>query len=387
MRKQKRPTHPMPRGVRYLLVSALLLYLSFTLLPAAVYGLSQLTGDKEPPVPGQTGSSETASQPPALSQASPTPSPMPAENTPAPETSSLPGFLDNLALPGVSAAPASGSFRIYDNATGQILEVSAEEFLPAALACEMDLSSPKEALKAQAVAIYTLYRQKQESGGMENGADFSCNTEDWLVYVTKEGMQARWGEDFDTYYATLREVCSEVSNELLTAGGTPICASYFAISCGSTESAENVWGGSLPYLGQVASPGDAFADGYLSSASYTAKEIKDLAAAKFPERSFDFSGSEDGWFQEVQVSSAGYVTSLKLGGVELTGPEARSLFSLNSACFSVACENGSFTFSVRGRGHGVGMSQAGAIWLAQSGAKYDEILGYYYPGTKLVRPD
>ena len=40
-----------------------------------------------------------------------------------------------------------------------------------------------------------------------------------------------------------------------------------------------------------------------------------------------------------------------------------------------------FTFTTLGWGHGVGMSQAGAIYMAENGAGYAEILAYFYPGA------
>ena len=42
-----------------------------------------------------------------------------------------------------------------------------------------------------------------------------------------------------------------------------------------------------------------------------------------------------------------------------------------------------FTFSVKGRGHGIGMSQYGANLLAQEGYTYSEILYHYYTGVKI----
>lgn len=47
--------------------------------------------------------------------------------------------------------------------------------------------------------------------------------------------------------------------------------------------------------------------------------------------------------------------------------------------------SGTFTFTVYGRGHCVGLSQYGAIIMAQAGYPYDYILSYYYSGTKLVK--
>ena len=44
-----------------------------------------------------------------------------------------------------------------------------------------------------------------------------------------------------------------------------------------------------------------------------------------------------------------------------------------------------FTFTGRGWGHAVGMSQEGAKGMANNGYKYDEILGHYFPGTKVEK--
>ena len=62
---------------------------------------------------------------------------------------------------------------------------------------------------------------------------------------------------------------------------------------------------------------------------------------------------------------------------------ARSLLGLRSSDFTVACDGASFTFTVRGYGHGVGLSQYGADYLARQGATFDEILAHYYPGATL----
>ena len=40
---------------------------------------------------------------------------------------------------------------------------------------------------------------------------------------------------------------------------------------------------------------------------------------------------------------------------------------------------------MKGWGHGVGMSQAGADYMARRGFSFDEILAWYYPGAELSR--
>ena len=56
---------------------------------------------------------------------------------------------------------------------------------------------------------------------------------------------------------------------------------------------------------------------------------------------------------------------------------------LRSTCFTVVWQSGTFSFTTRGYGHGVGMSQWGAKALAEQGADYRAILAHYYPGTEL----
>lgn len=45
--------------------------------------------------------------------------------------------------------------------------------------------------------------------------------------------------------------------------------------------------------------------------------------------------------------------------------------------------SGTFVFTTYGYGHGVGMSQDGAVKMAKDGSTYDEILKHYYPGTTI----
>ena len=64
---------------------------------------------------------------------------------------------------------------------------------------------------------------------------------------------------------------------------------------------------------------------------------------------------------------------------------------LNSSDYeliTVVTGEGSFTLEMRRFGHGVGMSQRGAQWMAaEYGATWQEILGFYYPGMTLERID
>ncbi len=93
------------------------------------------------------------------------------------------------------------------------------------------------------------------------------------------------------------------------------------------------------------------------------------------------------WFGTPELDDSGRVARIPVGSETLTGAQARALFSLRSAAFSVAYSGGMFTFTVTGSGHGVGMSQYGANVMAIRGSGYADILAHYYPGTTLIRAE
>ena len=349
----------------------LLLYVVYTFAPALLYNMAER---------------KAGALSPADSAPVPSPSPEAESAPPVPAESLLPNFLEGTALPG---REEEESFTLYDVATEQVFTVPAEDFLAAAVACEMDLSSPPEALKAQAVAAYTYYT-RQKGSGQVKGADFACDSENWLVYVPQSAMQERWGEDYEANLSLLQDIVGEVRGQMLTWQGKPALTTYFAISSGSTEAAANVWdpgaAESCPYLQPVASPGDQLSDGYYSTNSFTVEQFQEAALSYFTEAALDFSGPAESWLADLEYTASGTVKTALLGGVKVSGGDLRSAFSLRSACFSLSAGVDGFTFTVRGWGHGVGMSQAGAVFLAKQGAGYKEILAHYYPGTVLTSP-
>ena len=102
-----------------------------------------------------------------------------------PEPSSIPSVTETSSqaetVPQSTAETATipyADFRILDESTGEILTVTNLDFLPGAIAVEMPLTYPEEALKAQAVASYTYYsrlRQQNRTSESPADADFSAD--------------------------------------------------------------------------------------------------------------------------------------------------------------------------------------------------------------------
>ena len=174
-----------------------------------------------------------------------------------------------------------------------------------------------------------------------------------------------------------------VQTQVLYYEDAPAGTSYFAISNGRTEASEKVWGTALPYLVPVDSSTDTAADNYEYTLNLSAAQLQQLLAERLGIAA-DLSQQAQ-WFGTPVLTPSGYVDSLSVCGQTVQGTALRKALGLRSACFTVVCQSGTFSFTTRGYGHGVGMSQWGAKALAEQGADYRAILAHYYPGTELRR--
>jgi stage II sporulation protein D len=73
------------------------------------------------------------------------------------------------------------------------------------------------------------------------------------------------------------------------------------------------------------------------------------------------------------------------GTKELSGNELRKVLDLRSTLFRVSTDGTNIHISGRGFGHGLGLSQWGAYYLAKQGINYQQILSHYYRNAALSR--
>ena len=311
---------------------------------------------------------------PAYSAAVPTDTP--------PSTPTLPQDTPTITLP--TAPPDTAVFRILcDN---EVVTLTEEEFLIRTLAMEMSPDLHEEALKAQTVAAYTYYARRRQAQAEKAdpallGADFATPNAKFPTEYTEDKLRERWGEQYEAHYAKLAAAVKAVKGVAITYEGKLIDACYHAISSGSTEDAETVWGADIPYLQAVASPGDRLAPTYASTVTQTTTEVKEILTLELPDVTLGDDPAT--WFGTPILSDAGTVVQQPVGDAALAGTRVRQLFGLRSAAFAISYADGAFTFTVKGYGHGVGMSQYGADYLAQQGYTYEEILHYYYTDVEV----
>ena len=178
----------------------------------------------------------------------------------------------------------------------------------------------------------------------------------------------------------IRSAVLSTSGQVLTYEGKLIQATYFACSGGKTEDAAAVWGTEVPYLQSLMSPGEEHAESFSETVAFSGKEFASLLNRSM-------KGSCSSWLGEVTRTQGGGVATMVIGGKTYTGTQLRKLLSLNSTAFTMTAKGNTITVTTSGRGHRVGMSQYGADAMALSGSTYEEILLYYYPGTRIDKLD
>ncbi|MBQ8016233.1 MAG: SpoIID/LytB domain-containing protein, partial [Clostridia bacterium] len=183
----------------------------------------------------------------------------------------------------------------------------------------------------------------------------------------------------DEYEKKTEAAVDAVFGNYLTYNGETALAVYHSNSAGKTQSAETLWGSEIPYLISVESPGDKLSPDYMSVQTFAAAEFKKLA------KSCDITlgGDEEEWVAEITKADSGYVMSVRLGATEVSASKFREEFGLKSCCFEIDYSDGEFTVTCYGYGHGAGMSQYGADYMARQGSTWREILAHYYPGTEV----
>lgn len=275
--------------------------------------------------------------------------------------------------------------KILNRTTGKVDTLPLRDYVRGAIAAEMPASFHLEALKAQGVAAltYALYHhreQQQSPDELLDGADFSADPANRQGYMTERDAKAFYGENRQYNWNKVCTAADEAMKWVLTYEGEPIAAAYHAISSGNTEAAENIWQRAMPCLRSVDSSWDMLANGYRSSVTVTQAGLEEL----LEQQGIRLPTSPANWITIMETSAAGYVTSVRVGDTEMSGNELRNLLGLRSSCFTVERQGKNFIFEVCGYGHGAGLSQNGADYMARQGSDFKEILLHYYKGARLT---
>jgi SpoIID/LytB domain protein len=292
----------------------------------------------------------------------------------------------------------AGSLEIRHNADGTktaINTIDLEDYLCSVISSEMNANSPMELLKAHAVisrswAIRAM--QKPNHEGYDVCADDHCQRYEGLRRMNERAVEA------------VRATAGQV-----LMYGDEICdCRYYKCCGGRTEIWRTCWEDiDVPYIQSVQcdyckSPSPKVLRLVLNDYDQETKDFRDwkvsytqeeLSAIVREKSGIDFGEIND--LIPLHRGASGRIDQLKIVGTkhtEIIGKELKIRYWLSKSClysswFEVIHENGVWTLSGHGWGHGAGLCQIGAAVMASEGYKYEDILSYYYVGSRLSSPE
>lgn len=266
-------------------------------------------------------------------------------------------------------------------ATSKIIPINSlfmEDYLKGVVGLEMSDYFPIEALKAQAVAARN-YAISRIGAAAAKGYDF----DDTIAYQVYGGYNAS--------YKNVLKAVDDTRGQILLYNDRLVETLYSASHGGYLEAAENVWGSNIPYL--VSKP-DSFENENwpYGNKAFTNSQIESTLKSKNYLASTDtfikLDLSSITRYVSGRVSNINIIYKDSIGATKtlsLQKDKTRTFLNLQSNLYNVVFDSATqtYTFSGKGYGHGVGMSQIGAKNRATSGQAYNTILKFYYEGSYL----
>ena len=310
--------------------------------------------------------------------------------------------------------------------------VDIEDYVKGSVPWEIGSDKPLEAIKAQAVcartyaAMQTIHRSQ--------GFDV-CPTDHCQVY---QGVAAG--------NAATDRAADETAGVYMYYNGQYVEAYYYSSNGGASEDAKNVWGNDVGYLKGKEDPYEAYVASRISNYHWTTTFTKSELAARLNARGINIGTVNDVYVSEFTPNGNVYsLTFVGSAGTRTVTREAcRTTLGLRSLRFTIGgagsaaayyvndsggalsglrglyaitgsgtvaqysgsdtdayvitssgtsklerstpastSSSGTFTFTGSGWGHNVGMSQWGAVAMAELGYTYRDILEFYYTGIDI----
>lgn len=259
--------------------------------------------------------------------------------------------------------------------TDTIETIPLESYIVGVLAGEMPIYFEKEALKAQAVASrsYAIKRIEYNKDKDYDVVDSIMNQ----VYLDEDYLKEAWGNNYVVNINKLRSAVNETIDECLTYDDKVIDALFFSTSNGYTEDADLVFNLNLPYLKSVESKWDE-----KESSAFSTTTV--IPLNKFYEK-LNLKYNKELKVEIIKRSPTNRVLELKINNQKFTGKDLYNSLSLRSTDFIITQIGTNVFIDMKGYGHGVGMSQYGALGMAKEGYSYKDILSHYYQNTTIKK--
>ena len=287
----------------------------------------------------------------------------------------------------------AGELEIRNNPDGTqtaINTLDLEDYLCSVISSEMNANSPMELLKAHAVisrswAIRAM--QKPNHEGYHVCADDHCQRYEGLRRMNERAVQA------------VRETAGQVllyNDEVCDCRYYKCCGGKSEIwrTCWEDKDVPYIRSVECPYCGRVSAKtlrlvlndyDQETKDFHDWKVTYADDELDEIVNSKHPGIGHVIA------LEPIHRGESGRIDSLRIvgsGRTEVIGKELNIRYALSRKClysswFEVQHENGLWTLTGHGWGHGAGLCQIGAAQMAEEGFTYDKILAHYYVGTRI----
>ena len=287
------------------------------------------------------------------------------------------------------AQPVKTQLFMYDHNSNNLIEIDIEDYVIGVVAAEMPASFHIEALKAQAVAARTfaVYNMRSLAGdGCENypEADVCSLFAHCQAWIDTARMKEKWGNDFEMYFEKVSDAVESTRGQIMVYRDQPIEVLFHSTSNGFTEDAGEVFLRSLPYYQVVESRGEENSSRFRDTVVVGFEEFIEIFNRSYPRSGLTAKNIASS-LRILSRTGGGRVDRLRVARIELDGTDFRRLFGLDSADFNFRFEDGNVLINTVGFGHGVGMSQVGANYMALNGYDHIEILKHYYVGVEIEK--
>ena len=283
------------------------------------------------------------------------------------------------------------AINVYMHEQDAVVSMDLEEYIKGVVAAEMPANFEFEALKAQAVAArtYTLLKvqkpneqQRQE----HKGADICTNYAHCQAWKDKAKLRENWGVfGYIKYWDKISKAVEQTRGMVIVFNGELINPLFHSTSGGKTENSEDVFLTELPYLRSVISLGEESSPRFTGKVTLSFNEFK-LKLSQIAQ-GLILTKKDVASINVLERSEGGRIKKIQIGNKVFDGKEIRNVFSLNSTNFNISSGKSDITIETLGYGHGVGMSQFGANFLAGKGQPFVDILKYYYRGVEVLNSD
>lgn len=255
------------------------------------------------------------------------------------------------------------SFRVNNKKLDIVNRVEMDEYLKGVLPKEMSPSFPMESLKAQALCSRS-FAINNYNKFIKNGYNLDDTTRSQVYY----------GKDVEE--KTTNKAVEETIGQVIKYDGKVAETIFCASSGGYTVASSEAWGGnSVPYLISKEDPYSVHPWKYELKNS----DLKKLNLSDVFSVSLDYNNSN-------RVNNLTFSTSK--GDVKIKATDFRNKIGntiIKSTLFDVNVIGNKVFVSGKGYGHGVGMSQYGAVEMAKKGSNYKDIIEFYFPGTNIEK--